>query len=236
MNLDFEAARQRADDRLNQELTRIRNLPKRSKITICNKHGLQHAHHMNTGLVKNLEVDLSILKREKRRVLNELNKKKREFADSTQKSFPRLLAIPGRNAAVEVKKQEIKNKHSPQRFKATWGRTSFSTYFTQKESERTQQKREVLIAITEQSKKRTNRIIEQNIQKMENNIVEDDGFIARLNKRELSKSCFPSLLDTPSIKEKEFRDTRRRKADSFYKGTTYFMAEDSHNVDIRHDH
>lgn len=122
MNLDFEAARQRADDRLNQELTRIRNLPKRSKITICNKHGLQHAHHMNTGLVKNLEVDLSILKREKRRVFNELNKKKREFADSTQKSFPRLLAIPGKNGVVEVnrvsgvKKQEMSNKHTPQRY------------------------------------------------------------------------------------------------------------------------
>jgi len=50
MDLDFEATRRRADDRLHQELTRIRNLPKRSKITICKKHGLQHAHHMNTGI------------------------------------------------------------------------------------------------------------------------------------------------------------------------------------------
>lgn len=111
------------------------------------------------------------------------------------------------------------------RFKATWGRTS--DYFTQKESQKTQQKREILIAITEQSKKRTSRIIQQNIQKMENNIVEDGGFLTGLNKREeLRKSCFPSLLDTPSIQDVQFRSTRRRKADSFYKGTTYFMPED----------
>jgi len=113
MNLDFEAARQRADERLNQELTRIRNLPKRSKITICNKHGLQHANHMNTGLLKSLEVDLSILKREKRRVLNELNKKKKEFAHTTQKCFPGILpGIPGQH----VTKGEKEKNHSPQRY------------------------------------------------------------------------------------------------------------------------
>lgn len=112
MNLDFEAARQRADDRLNQELTRIRNLPKRSKITICNKHGLQHAHHMNTGLVKGLEVDLSILKRERRRVFNELNKKQKEFTGTTQRCFPGLLPIPGQDT---TKRENVKH-HSPQRY------------------------------------------------------------------------------------------------------------------------
>ena len=88
-----------------------------------------------------------------------------------------------------------------------------------------------MIAITEQSKKRTNQIIEQNIKKMDENLptkdTDDVAFLTRLNKRgKLRTSCFPSLLgaEDSSPVDLTFRK-KKHKADTFYKGTTYFMPE-----------
>ena len=117
MDVDLDSARQKINERLNQELTRIRNLPKKSKIKICNKYGLKHAHHMNNGLLKSLEVDVGIIQREERRVTNELYKKRKTFTENTQRSFPRLLPIPGQenNDDGREEKRGFPNQRSPQR-------------------------------------------------------------------------------------------------------------------------
>lgn len=88
------------------------------------------------------------------------------------------------------------------------------------------------MAITEQSKRTTKKIIEENIKKMETSSMttepESDSLVTRLNKRlELRKSCFPSLLGEEKFNTSLNPEKKRLqpKADSYYKGTTFFMPE-----------
>ncbi|XP_032242876.2 uncharacterized protein LOC5516979 [Nematostella vectensis] len=189
--VDFEAARKRADERLNQELVRIRNLPKKSKIKICNKHGLNHAHHMNTGLVKGLEIDLDVIHRERRRVVNEMNKRKKVFTTTTKRSFPDLLPVTGHE------KQGVPNHMSPKRFHTTWNPNDYSDTKSQEIIAQEELRKERLLRLTERSKQRTEDLINSNYNKLR--LSPDPGigpFVTRLNNRgvELRKSCFPSLL------------------------------------------
>lgn len=95
------------------------------------------------------------------------------------------------------------------------------------------------MAITEQSKRTTKQIIEENIKKMETSSMttetESESLVTRLNKRlELRKSCFPSLLGAEKLNSSllgTFPEKKRLhpKADTYYKGTTFFMPELTEN-------
>ena len=97
--MDFETARRNADQRLIQELVRIRNLPKRNRIQVAtDKYGLRHASHTNAGLLKELEINLGVISREKKRVACECDKRQRDFRESQKKSLSKFLPPLDKNS------------------------------------------------------------------------------------------------------------------------------------------
>jgi len=201
--MDFEGARRNADERLNQELTRIRNLPKRSKIKIVNKHGLRRASQTNAGLLKELEINLGVISREQRRVASECNKMQKDFKEIQRKSLSRFLS-PLKQEEAADKVQAAQKKPQRQRRNAAvfdqtpvWlkGRREF------------EKKREILLDMTAKSKERTFKLISENNKKtsirfplppIRDNIeLDEDPWITRINrqrKKAFVGSCFPSLL------------------------------------------
>ena len=120
-----------------------------------------------------------------------------------------------------------------ERFRASWTKPEIPDYFSRLENLENQHRKAFLMAITEQSKRTTKKIIEENIKKMETSSLttEPDSkcLATRLNNRlELRKSCFPSLLGGGNSSLLGTMPENKRpypKADSYYKGTTYFMPE-----------
>ena len=209
-DMDFEAARIHADERLNQELLRIRNLPKRSKIKIANKYGLKHASHTNAGLLKELEINLNVISREQKRVTNELNKRQRAFTETQKKSLSKVLPpLPKEDTGVlkKQKRRTLVGQEQP----PVW-------LYGRKESVN-QVRRELLIELTARSKQKTCKIIADNNKKISIGPVlppiqdEDIGnsWVTRLNRQRVNtfgRSCFPSLLENQSVGEQS--KTRRK--------------------------
>ena len=204
--MDFEGARRNADERLNQELTRIRNLPKRSKIQIVNKYGLKHASHTNAGLLKQLEIDLGVISREQRRVANECNKMQKDFKEIQRKSLSNFL--PPLTPQEEVNMVPTAPKKPQQRHRRNTPVFDLTPVWLKGRRESmTEKKREILLDMTAKSKERTFKIISQNNKKTsiglplppirDNVEFEEDSWITRLNRQRENAfvgSCFPSLL------------------------------------------
>lgn len=202
--MDFEGARRNADERLNQELTRIRNLPKRSKIKMVNKYGLKHASHTNAGLLKELEINLGVISREQRRVANECDKRQRDFTEIQRKSLSKFLP-----PLVQEEKEDIKPtiKRKPQRQRKTTAVLDQTPIWLKGRRESiSEKKREILLDLTAKSKERTFKIISKNNKKtsigvplppIRDSELEEDSWITRLNrqrKNAFAGSCFPFLL------------------------------------------
>ena len=204
--MDFEAARRNADDRLTQELTRIRNLPKRSKIKIGNKYGLKHASHTNAGLLKSLEIDLNVISREQRRVANECNKRQREFTEVQRKSLSKFLPSIAQEDGGEGK-STVQGKTQRQR-KTTTVIDQTPMWLKGRKESICELKREMLLDMTARSKEKTYEIISKNNKKTSIGAplppirdieveVDREALITRLNrqrKNAFAGSCFPFLL------------------------------------------
>ena len=225
--MDFEAARKRADERLNQELLRVRNLPKRSKIKLANKYGLKHASHTNAGLLKELEINLNVISREQRRVANELNKRQQVFTEAQRKSLSKCLpplqpqlnetndSQDGRNDTTEEKKNRTSYA----------GLEKLPVWFQGRKESVNQMKREMLVEMTAKSKEKTRRIIAENSKKVSigpplppiHDVELGDSWITRLNRQRVNhfgKSCFPSLLEGTRAVSKEEEKVRTYPRDS----------------------
>lgn len=203
--MDFEGARRNADERLNQELTRIRNLPKQSKIKIVNKYGLKRASNTNAGLLKQLEIDLGVISREQRRVANECNKLQKDFKEIQRKSLSNFLPPLTQEEGVDMVPAAQKKPHRQRRNAAVFDQTP--VWLKGRKESITEKKREILLDMTAKSKERTFKIISQNNKKTsiglplppirDNVELDEDSWITRLN-RQLENafvgSCFPSLL------------------------------------------
>ena len=203
--MDFEGARRNADERLNQELTRIRNLPKRSKIKIVNKYGLKHASHTNAGLLKQLEINLGVISREQRRVANECNKMQKDFKKIQRKSLSNFLPPLTPEQEVDAVPTAPKKPQRQRRKTTLFDQTP--VWLKGRRESMTEKKREILLDMTAKSKERTFKIISQNNKKTsiglplppirDNVEYEEDPWITRLNRQRENAfvgSCFPSLL------------------------------------------
>lgn len=210
VKMDFEAARRNADTRLNQELIRIRNLPKRSKIKIANKYGLKHASHTNDGLLKELEINLGTISREQKRVVNECNKRQRDFQETQKKSLSKFLPPleqPEEKATVEAKPVETEGIA---RQRGTVLDQTPMWLKGRKESV-AEIKREMLLNLTARSKEKTFKIISENNKKtsigaplppLHDIDIEENSWITRLNRRRkkaYAGSCFPFLLQREEV-------------------------------------
>lgn len=220
--MDFEGARRNADERLNQELTRIRNLPKRSKIKIVNKYGLKHASHTNAGLLKELEINLGVISREQRRVANECNKRQRDFTEIQRKSLSKFLP----SLAQEKEADEIPAiKRKPQRQRGTTAVFDQTPVWLKGRRESIgEKKREILLDMTAKSKERTFKIISQNNKKTSIGVplppirdhveLDEDPWITRLNRQRKNAfvgSCFPPLLGEDKEYSREREKYRENK-------------------------
>lgn len=203
--MDFESARRNADERLNQELTRIRNLPKRSKINIVNKYGLKHASHTNAGLLKQLEIDLSVISREQRRVANECNKIQKDFKAIQRKSLSNFLPPLTQEEGLDTVPTPEKKPQRQRRNATVFDQTP--VWLKGRRESITEKKRELLLDMTAKSKERTFKLISQNNKKTsiglplppirDNVELDEDPWITRLNRQRDNAfvgSCFPSLL------------------------------------------
>ena len=205
--MDFEAARRNADERLNQELIRIRNLPKRSKIEVANKYGLKHASHTNAGLLKELETNLSVISREQRQVAKECDKRQRDFKETQKKSLSRFLP-----PLAQEEKETVEAMAETKDTKGTGRRAS--TIFDQtplwmkgRRESMTEWKRGMLLDMTARSKEKTFKIISENNKKtsigaplppLHDVKIDKNSWITRLNRRRKNAytgSCFPFLLE-----------------------------------------
>ena len=204
--MDFEAARRNADERLNQELIRIRNLPKRSKIKIANKYGLKHASHTNAGLLKELEINLSVISREQRRVANECNKRQRDFKETQKKSLSRFLPplAQEEKETVEAMAETKDTKGIGRRASTVFDQTPL--WMKGRRESMTELKRGMLLDMTARSKEKTFKIISENNKKTSigaplpplHDVEIDENWITRLNRRRKNAytgSCFPFLLE-----------------------------------------
>ncbi|PFX15606.1 uncharacterized protein LOC111343336 [Stylophora pistillata] len=205
--MDFEGARRNADERLNQELIRIRNLPKRSKIKIANKYGLTHASHTNAGLLKSLEIDLNVISREQRRVANECNKRQREFTEVQKKSLSKFLTPLVQEEGQDT--STVQGNNQRQR-KTTDVIDRTPMWLKGRKESMCELKREMLLDLTARSKDKTYKIISKNNKKTSIGAVlppirdieveldrDRDAWISRLNrqrKNAFTGSCFPFLL------------------------------------------
>ena len=211
--MDFEAARRNADERLNQELTRIRNLPKRSKIKVANKHGLKHASQTNAGLLKELELNLSLLAREQRRVANECSKRQRDFRETQKKSLskflPPLVQEDKMAAETKVETEEIGRRRTTVVEQAPM-------WLKGRRESIAEMKRERLFEMTARSKEKTCKIISENNKKTSIGVplpplhdvkLDEKSWPTRLNNRRknaFAGSCFPFLLkDAEHKRERE---------------------------------
>ena len=203
--MDFEGARRNADERLNQELTRIRNLPKRSKIKIVNQYGLKHASLKNVGLLKELEINLGVISREQRRVANECNKMQKDFKEIQRKSLSKFLPPLTQDEGVDKVPAAHKKPQRQRRNTAVFDQTP--VWLKGRRVSITEKKREILLDMTKKSKERTFKIISQNNKKTsvglplppirDNVELDEDPWITRINrqrKKAFNGSCFPSLL------------------------------------------
>ena len=150
--MDFEGARRNADERLNQELTRIRNLPKRSKIKIVNKYGLKHASHTNAGLLKQLEINLGVISREQRRVANECNKMQKDFKKIQRKSLSNFLPPLTPEQEVDAVPTAPKKPQRQRRKTTVFDQTP--AWLKGRRESMTEKKREILLDMTAQSNPR----------------------------------------------------------------------------------
>lgn len=217
VEMDFEAARRNADERLNQELVRIRNLPKRSKIKVANKYGLKHASHTNAGLVKELEINLGIISREQRRVANECSKRQRDFRETQKKSLSKFLPPLGPQENIKIMAAEAKVEAEEIRTRTTTVADQAPMWLKDRSRESIAEfKRERLIEMTARSKKKTLKIISENNQKtsigaplppLRDVELDENSLLTRLNRRRknaFAGSCFPFLLEDTELKtEKE---------------------------------
>ena len=203
--MDFEGARRNADERLDQELTRIRNLPKRSKIKIVNKHGLKRASQVNAGLLKELEINLSVISREQRRVANECNKMQKDFKEIQRKSLSRFLPPLTQEVVVDKVPAAEKKPQRQRRNTAVFDETP--VWLKGRRESIAEKKRDILLDMTAKSKERTFKIISQNNKKTsigftlppipDNVELDEDPWITRINRQREKAflgSCFPSLL------------------------------------------
>lgn len=225
--MDFEGARRNADERLNQELTRIRNLPKRSKIKIVNKYGLKHASHTNAGLLKELEINLGVISREQRRVANECNKMQKDFKEIQRKSLSKFL--PPLVQEEEVHEVPAAQKKPPRQRRNTAVFDQTPVWLKGRRESITEKKREILLDMTAKSKERTFKIISQNNKKTSIGFplppirdhveLDEDPWITRINrqrKKAFVDSCFPSLLGEDKGYNRERRKYRENKAHQKY--------------------
>lgn len=214
--MDFEAARRNADERLNQELVRIRNLPKRSKIKVANKYGLKHASHTNAGLVKELEINLGIISREQRRVANECSKRQRDFRETQKKSLSKFLPPLGPQEDIKIMAAETKVEAEEIRTQRTTVADQAPIWLKDQRESIAEFKRERLIEMTARSKKKTLKIISENNKKtsigaplppLRDVELDENSLLTRLNRRRknaFAGSCFPFLLEDTELKtEKE---------------------------------
>ena len=221
---EYEATKARADERLNQELTRIRNLPKRSRIAVSNKYGLKHASQKNSGLIKNLEVNLHSIDREERRARQEMKKERRTFTECTIRSFPALLPsiIGGKNNLARMldKRMEpnktglVMTSERPRKLRKRMTNAEVKKQteiiLNNKASVAAQQRQEMLRVLSKRSKEMTRQIIEKNEKRVQEDfsvhvpVYEYENapgtyvpLVTRLNPRTKPrqyKSSFPPLL------------------------------------------
>ena len=202
--MDYEALRRRTDLRLSQELTRIRNLPKRSKIKMVSTYGLKHASHTNAGLVRGLHASLSIIDREQRRVAHDMNKRQQDFAEHRRKtSVP-----PGPLSPLGEKEG---GRSGPRQRKISERTIPDLDVVT--EQNLREARKEKFLALAERSKSKTLSLIRSNSQRFIPAVplppIADTGeargpaprdpFVTQLVHRKnradtFRKSCFPSLL------------------------------------------
>ena len=220
--MDFKGARRNADERLNQELTRIRNLPKRSTIKIVNKYGLKHASHTNAGLLKELEINLGVISREKRRVANECNKMQKDFKEIQRKSLSKCLPALPQEEEVDEIPEALKKPLRQRRSTAVFDQTP--VWLKGRRESITQKKREILLDMTAKSKETTFKLISHNNRKASIGIplppirdhveLDQDPWITRLNrqrKKAFVGSCFPSLLGEDKEYNREREKYRKNK-------------------------
>ena len=220
--MDFEAARRNADERLNQELVRIRNLPKRSKIKVANKYGLKHASHTNAGLVKELEINLGIISREQRRVANECSKRQRDFKETQKKSLSKFLPPLGPQENIKIMAAETKVEAEEIRTRRTTVADQAPMWLKDRRESIAEFKRERLIEMTARSKEKTLKIISENNKKtsigaplppLRDVELDENSLLTRLNRRRknaFAGSCFPFLLENTELKtEKENQPVER---------------------------
>lgn len=210
--MDFEAARRNADERLNQELVRIRNLPKRSKIKVANKYGLKHASHTNAGLVKELEINLGIISREQRRVANECSKRQRDFRETQKKSLSKFLPPLGPQENLKIMAAEAKVEAEEIRTRRITVADQAPMWLKDRTESIAEFKRERLIEMTARSKKKTLKIISENNKKtsigaplppLRDVELDENSLLTRLNRRRknaFAGSCFPFLLEDTELK------------------------------------
>ena len=196
--MGFEAARRNADVRLNQELIRIRNLPKRNKITLAaTKNGLRHASHTNTGLLRELEINLNLISREQRRVASECDKKQKQFRDYQKKSFSKFLPPLDEKPQAEAKGTRAKQQVIFFEQAPTWIKS--------RRQRLTDLKREMVLSLKARSKDKTQEIISENSRRT--SITDENSWITQLNRRQKDAnggSYFPFVL--------ERADAKRRRA------------------------
>lgn len=218
--MDFQTARRNADERLNQELIRIRNLPKRSKFKVANKYGLKHASHTNSGLLKELEINLSVISREQRRVANECDKRQRDFRELQKRSLSKFL--PPLPKEDEVEKTAFKNKVEPEGMMRQGASVLHQTPMWLKGCKEsvTELKREMLLTLTAKSKEKTFKIISENNRKtsigaplppLHNVEIDETSWITQLNRRRKNAyagSCFPFLLEEEESEREQERFPR----------------------------
>lgn len=235
---EYTAKKVHANERLSQELTRIRNLPKRSLIAVGNKYGLKHASQKNSGLVKSLELNLNSIDREEKRVQQYLSKKRRTFTECTMRSFPALLpSIIGENAHL-MQLLDPKMEVNEVRPIATFNRTlnlkarmvnaevkkQAEVILNYKANMAEKQKKDMLRILKKHSKERMQKVIENNQQMLKCSFksrCKDAGanFLAPRTKCRMQKqhykSCFPLL--TQSLTE--------QKENSFFNAETHLKGD-----------
>lgn len=210
VKMDFEAARRNADERLNQELIRIRNLPKRSKIKIANKYGLKHASHTNAGLLKELEINLSVISREQRRVANECNKRQRDFKESQKISLSKFLPPLAQEEKKTVEARPVGREEIGRQRTSVLDQTPM--WLKGRRESITEVKRQMLLKLTAKSKEKTFNIISENNRKtsigaplppLHDVEIDENSLVTRLNRRRKNAyagSCFPFLLEEEELK------------------------------------
>ena len=218
--MDFEAARRNADERLNQELIRIRNLPKRSKIKIANKYGLKHASHTNAGLLKELEINLSVISREQRRVANECDKRQRDFKELQKRSLSKFLPPLAQEEKKAVEAKPVGREEIGRQRASVLDQTPM--WLKGRRESITEVKRQMLLNLTAKSKEKTFNIISENNRKTSIGAplpplhdaveIDENSWVTRLNRRRKNAyagSCFPFLLEEEELKRE--RENLREK-------------------------